>query len=157
MFLKFAIVHETTHVDLHKVFENHMYKKEKIMTLKKDNKGFTLMEMLIVVAIIAILIAIMIPVFNAQLEKSREAADAANIRAAYAQVMVEYLDDSKAHSESVSLQQATDDWGDATIKKNINDLFNITDDTNAKPIAGGTATISVDATGAVTLAYAAGA
>ena len=40
----------------------------------KNTKGFTLMEMLIVVAIIAILIAIAIPTFTAQLEKAREAA-----------------------------------------------------------------------------------
>ena len=124
------------------------------MFSKKDNKGFTLMEMLIVVAIIAILIAIMIPTFNAQLEKSREAADAANIRAAYATVMVEYLDDSSTHSESVTLQQATDGWGDETIKKNINDLFGITDD-SLTPLAGGTATVSVDATGKITLSYTA--
>lgn len=54
--------------------------------LKKLNnkKGFTLMEMLIVVAIIAVLVAIAIPVFNGALTKSKEAADVANIRAAYA-------------------------------------------------------------------------
>lgn len=51
--------------------------------LKKLNnkKGFTLMEMLIVVAIIAVLVAIAIPVFNGALTKSKEAADVANIRA----------------------------------------------------------------------------
>jgi type IV pilus assembly protein PilA len=38
---------------------------------KRNDKGFTLMEMLIVVAIIAVLIAIAIPVFTNQLEKSR--------------------------------------------------------------------------------------
>ena len=54
---------------------------------KNNNKGFTLMEMLIVVAIIAVLVAIAIPVFTNQLEKSREATDAANIRSAYAEVM----------------------------------------------------------------------
>ena len=52
--------------------------------MKLNRKGFTLMEMLIVVAIIAILVAIMIPTFTAQLEKAREAADIANIRSAYA-------------------------------------------------------------------------
>lgn len=41
---------------------------------KMNKKGFTLMEMLIVVAIIAVLIAIAIPVFTAQLEKAREAS-----------------------------------------------------------------------------------
>lgn len=52
----------------------------------RNKKGFTLMEMLIVVAIIAILIAIAIPTFNMSLNKSKIAADAANIRSAYAQM-----------------------------------------------------------------------
>lgn len=61
--------------------------------LKKLNnkKGFTLMEMLIVVAIIAVLVAIAIPVFNGALTKSKEAADVANIRAAYAEWQVGIL------------------------------------------------------------------
>lgn len=54
---------------------------------KTNKKGFTLAELLIVVAIIAVLVAIAIPVFTAQLEKSREAVDAANIRASYAEIM----------------------------------------------------------------------
>ena len=58
----------------------------------KNTKGFTLMEMLIVVAIIAILIAIAIPTFTAQLEKAREAADIANIRSTYSEAMVAYLE-----------------------------------------------------------------
>lgn len=52
--------------------------------MKKNNKGFTLAELLIVVAIIAVLVAIAIPVFTTQLEKSRESTDIANLRAAYA-------------------------------------------------------------------------
>ena len=59
--------------------------------MKKNNKGFTLAELLIVVAIIAVLVAIAIPVFTTQLEKSREAVDASNIRAAYAEAMSDYL------------------------------------------------------------------
>ena len=54
---------------------------------KKDKKGFTLAELLIVVAIIGVLVAISIPIFSSQLEKSREATDLANVRGAYAQVM----------------------------------------------------------------------
>lgn len=66
--------------------------------LKKLNnkKGFTLMEMLIVVAIIAVLVAIAIPVFNSALTKSKEAADVANIRAAYAEWQVKMLTENEA-------------------------------------------------------------
>lgn len=66
--------------------------------LKKINnkKGFTLMEMLIVVAIIAVLVAIAIPVFNGALTKSKEAADVANIRAAYAEWQVKMLTENEA-------------------------------------------------------------
>lgn len=66
--------------------------------LKKLNnkKGFTLMEMLIVVAIIAVLVAIAIPVFNGALTKSKEADDVANIRAAYAEWQVKMLTENEA-------------------------------------------------------------
>ena len=57
--------------------------------MKISRKGFTLAELLIVVAIIAVLVAVAIPVFGSQLEKSREAADLANVRAAYAKVLTE--------------------------------------------------------------------
>lgn len=53
--------------------------------MKKNNKkGFTLAELLIVVAIIAVLVAIAIPVFTSRLEQSRETTDIANLRSAYA-------------------------------------------------------------------------
>ena len=54
--------------------------------MKKNNKGFTLAELLIVVAIIAVLVAIAIPIFTNQLEKAREATDASNIRSYYAEI-----------------------------------------------------------------------
>lgn len=65
--------------------------------MKKLNnkKGFTLMEMLIVVAIIAVLVAIAIPVFNGALTKSKEAADVANVRALYAEWQVGILTENK--------------------------------------------------------------
>lgn len=59
--------------------------------MKKNNKGFTLMEMLIVVAIIAVLIAIAIPTFTSSLNKARVATDKANIRSGYASVMADVL------------------------------------------------------------------
>ena len=57
----------------------------------KNRKGFTLAELLIVVAIIAVLAAIAIPIFTSQLEKSRESTDISNIRSAYAEVVTAIL------------------------------------------------------------------
>jgi len=64
--------------------------------MKKNNKkGFTLAELLIVVAIIAVLTAIAIPIFTAQLEKSREETDIANMRAAKAAAVAFFLDNGE--------------------------------------------------------------
>ena len=48
-------------------------------------KGFTLMEMMIVVAIIATLIAVIIPTFKGALDRAHAATDEANLRAYYAE------------------------------------------------------------------------
>ncbi len=79
--------------------------------MKKNNKkGFTLAELLIVVAIVAVLTAIAIPVFSAQLEKSREATDAANVRSAYAEVVTHYLDQDSIITITVPANQKVSDW-----------------------------------------------
>ena len=80
------------------------------MLKKMNKKGFTLAELLIVVAIIAVLVAISIPIFSAQLEKAKEATDMANIRSAYAEVVAAYLGDSKEHVASVNLKSNKDDY-----------------------------------------------
>ena len=69
------------------------------------------MELLIVIAIIVVLVAIAIPVFNAQLEKAREATDMANIRAAYAEVSAELImNEDATASESVKVTQTKANW-----------------------------------------------
>ena len=50
------------------------------MKKRLDKKGFTLIEMLVVIAIIAVLVAIIIPVTNTATAKANAAADAANLR-----------------------------------------------------------------------------
>lgn len=58
-----------------------------------------------------VLVAISIPIFTSQLEKSRESTDAANIRAAYAEVVsASITDDGNTHEAVVTLKQQKDDW-----------------------------------------------
>ena len=103
--------------------------------MKKNKKGFTLAELLIVVAIIAVLVAIAIPVFTNQLEKSREATDMANVRSAYAAVITKYLDDGEEGTATVNASQKVDNWitGNGTIQEMVN---------------GSLSTVTIPATGA---------
>ena len=83
--------------------------------MKKSREGFTLAELLIVVAIIAVLVAVAIPVFGSQLEKSREAADLANVRAAYAKVLTEANMGIYNEPVTVKLKQKQYDWQSADV------------------------------------------
>ena len=86
----FVVIPEIARGDI-----SYIIKKGEMKMKKRNQKGFTIMEMLIVVAIIAVLVAIAIPTFNSALTKSKEAADVANIRAAYAEMMMDYMMDNK--------------------------------------------------------------
>lgn len=93
-------------------------------------------ELLIVVAIIAVLVAIAIPIFTAQLEKSREATDAANIRAAYAEVVAAGISgETTGLSKNVTLKQKTADWQNAP---ELPDNATI----SGTPVVGKTATVT---------------
>ena len=107
---------------------------QELMNKRRNKKGFTLAELLIVVAIIAVLVAIAIPIFTAQLEKSREATDAANLRSAYAEVMTAGLsEDTANYTKKVASKQTQDDWQSDNIE-NIGGLAvgNGTGEINAK-------------------------
>lgn len=90
----------------------------------KRNKGFTLVELLVVVGIIAVLVAISIPVFTSQLHKARVATDWANLRALYAELQTKSVID--------------DNWNYAKACKVTNDKKTITCGTNKVELEAGT-------------------
>ena len=73
--------------------------------IRSSKKGFTLAELLIVVAIIGVLVGISIPIFTTQLEKSRESTDIANMRAAKAAAVSAYLGEEKIGSKQLGSAQ----------------------------------------------------
>ena len=56
--------------------------------MKMNKKGFTLIEMLVVIAIIAILVAIIVPTVANSTKKASCAANAANIRSVAAEIAI---------------------------------------------------------------------
>ncbi len=73
---------------------------------RENKKGFTLAELLIVVAIIGVLVAISIPIFTNQLEKSKEATDVANIRDYYAEISTALVSDDLDYSKGSTMTVA---------------------------------------------------
>ncbi len=60
--------------------------------MKMNKKGFTLIEMLVVIAIIAVLVSIIIPVVGNSSTKAAAAADAANLRSAAASASTQFIE-----------------------------------------------------------------
>ncbi len=126
--------------------------------MKKNNKkGFTLAELLIVVAIIAVLVAVAIPVFTSQLEKARDSTDQANIRSAYAELAVQLLDGtialpaaSATKEFSIAGKGTNDAWDNLASGESFK-LGNIDGAVTVSAVANFTkATFTYDKTGKIT-------
>jgi prepilin-type N-terminal cleavage/methylation domain-containing protein len=113
----------------------------------KNKKGFTLMEMLIVVAIIVILLAIAIPSFNNSLNKAKTTADEANVRSYYAEIMVKNMTEKDPTLPSTDIKEAMKTAGyelqakgaDVTASGATVDEFKLTytNDSGANFVVGG--------------------
>ena len=116
------------------------------------------MEMLIVIAIVvAVLISVAVPVLSSQLERSREAVDLANVRAAYAQVSTEALLGKTDVTVTVNLKQKQAGWqsvdpvniGGIVHSKSVGD----TDNWQGDAAPDGTCKVTYDETHGVVLTW----
>ena len=88
-----------------------------------------------------------IPIFSSQLEKSREAVDAANIRAAYAEAAAEAItEDKDSVNKEVTIKQATAGW-----ESNIDDIAGVAKADLPSVKKGDTVVVTVNAAGTTTI------
>ena len=84
----------------------------------RNRKGFTLAELLVVVAIIGVLVSISIPIFSQQLHKAEVATDYANLRGFYAQLQADYIETGKERKTIIEDYA----YGSMTMHRSFTDL-----------------------------------
>lgn len=90
----------------------------KLLNKKKNNKGFTLVELVIVIAILAILVGLLAPQYTKYVEKSRKSADASNMDELVKAIQVYATDnaitltgDTKEKTITIALKESGVDCG----------------------------------------------
>ena len=78
--------------------------------MQNRNKGFTLIELIIVVSILAVLVGLLAPAYSKYIERSRESVDLANVRSAYDELMIEAATENQTTTKVVPLKQKIAGW-----------------------------------------------